>query len=502
MSARASNPEQDLIEAVAAFQHDPLGYVLFAFPWGEGALVDHPEGPREWQREVLREIGEALTAGTMTVQEAVQHAVASGHGIGKSALVAWIILWALSTFEDTRGVVTANTESQLKTKTWAELAKWHRLALNAHWFVYTATALYSASAKHEKTWRVDMVPWSERNTEAFAGLHNQGKRVLLVFDEASAIPDVIWEVSEGALTDADTEIIWAAFGNPTRNNGRFKECFGRLKHRWRTRQIDSRTVPGTNKTQIAKWVADYGEDSDFVRVRVRGIFPVAATMQFIGRDLVDAAMRREIPTQRNATAIVGVDVARFGDDQSVIRTRIGRDARQFPAIKLREVDTMQLAGRVAEHVNLLRNGGLRVVILVDGGGVGGGVVDRLRQLGFDVIEVQFGGKADDPKQYYNKRAEMYGRLREWLTVGALPEDDEDLATDLTNIEYGFTGTDQIQLERKERMKDRGLASPDDSDAIAITFAVQVHEPIPADAPTRSVVAKRRTYDPYADLTGR
>src|SRR5690606_7300486 len=148
----------------------------------------------------------------------------------------------------------------------------------------------------------------------------------------------------------------------------------------------SRTVAITNKTLIGEWVDDYGEDSDFVRVRVRGVFPRAGTVQFIGRDLVDAAMARvpELGPLQGRTAIVGVDVARFGDDESVIRTRIGRDATAWEPLRFREVDTMQLAAHVLEHVGTLRAAGLRVQVFVDGGGVGGGVVDRLRQLGLDV----------------------------------------------------------------------------------------------------------------------
>jgi len=392
-------------------------------------------------------------------------------------LVSWILLWAISTFEDTKGVVTANTETQLKTKTWAELAKWHRLCICEHWFEMTATALYSKDPAHEKTWRIDMIPWSERNTEAFAGLHNQGKRIIIVMDEASAIPDVIWEVSEGALTDEGTQIIWCAFGNPTRNTGRFKECFGRFRHRWKTRQIDSRTVSLTNKEQINQWVADYGEDSDFVRVRVRGVFPRAGSMQFISGDLVDEAARREVRKHDFEPLVMGVDVARFGDDQSILWFRRGRDAKSIAPIKLRNVDTMTLASRVAEarsyyHVE---------AVFVDGTGVGGGVIDRLNQLNVPVIEVQFGAKPDrsmpgqEDTAYANKRAEMWGFMREWLKGGAIPNDPE-LIADLTGVEYGYAmkdGRDAILLEKKADMKKRGLASPDAADALALTFAYHV-----------------------------
>jgi hypothetical protein len=187
-------------------------------------------------------------------------------------------------------------------------------------------------------------------------------------------------------------------GNPTRNNGRFRECFGRYRHRWIRRQVDSRTARLTNKQQIAQWVVDYGEDSDFVRVRVKG--------EFLQQHRQDA-------------------------------------------------------------------------IFIDGGGPGGGVVDRLRQLQNVVFDVQFGGKADHSHigqdgaiVYANKRAEMWGAMRAWLAGGMIP-DDRELLADLTGVEYGYVlreGRDAIILEKKEDMKKRRLASPDLADALALTFA--------------------------------
>ena len=220
------------------FIHDPLAWVHYAFPWGEdGELQDYP-GPDYWQTEVLEHITAKLKAKeskdmdpTKLISAVIRIAISAGNGPGKSALVAWLILWAMSTFEDTRGVVTANTDTQLRTKTWAELAKWYHLCITRHWFNITATAIYAKNKAHERIWRIDQVPWSEEKTEAFAGLHNKGKRILLVFDEASAIPDKIWEVAEGALTDKKTEIIWLVSGNPTRNTGRFKQCWGKFRHR-------------------------------------------------------------------------------------------------------------------------------------------------------------------------------------------------------------------------------------------------------------------------------
>lgn len=461
------SPSEQLILDLAELSNDPLKFVMYAFPWGEpGTELADKTGPEPWQTEILLMIRDKLPT------YIIQSAIASGHGIGKSAIVSWIILWSLSTFEDTTGVVTANTETQLKTKTWNQLGKWHRLFIARDLFKLTATALYAPD--RERTWRIDMVPWSERNTEAFAGLHNLGKRIVLLFDEASAIPDTIWETAEGALTDVETQILWMVFGNPTRNTGRFRSCFS--SKRWWTKQVDSREVSFTNKTQIKKWIEDYGEDSDFVRVRVRGIFPRTGALEFISLELVDAAMQREADVHLHDPLVLGVDVARFGDDETVIFVRKGRDGRNIPPTRLRGINTMQVAGKVAElYLNLRAD-----AVFVDGGGVGGGVVDRLRQLQVPVWDIQFGSSADNlgtavadsGVKYANKRAEMWGSMREWLKGGALISDTE-LREQLIAPHYGYNAKNQIQLEKKEDIKKRGAPSPDIADALALTFAFPV-----------------------------
>lgn len=454
-----------LVRVAAATSRDPLKFVQRAFPWGEGELSDF-DGPDVWASDVLAHMRDRLAAGA-TTDEAIQIAVASGHGIGKSCLVAWVILWAMCTMTDTKGVITANTDTQLRTKTWPELAKWHRLCLFKDWFKFTATSLFSTDPAHEKTWRMDAVPWSENNTEAFAGLHNQGKRILLVFDEASAIASRVWEVAEGALTDKDTQILWLAFGNPTQSTGRFFECFGRLKHRWWSRQIDSRTVKITNKAQLDAFVADYGEDHDFVRVRVRGVFPKASSVQFIGHEVVAKAVARSLDDMdvRGYAKIMGVDVARHGDDQSVITRRKGN--KVYPQKKLRIPDTMRLAEVVAAEIEEWQP----EYVLVDATGLGWAVVDRLRQLNYDsVIPVQVGETAADDRKYVNKRAECWGRMRDWLTEGGCLPHDPELEADLTGPQYALDKNGRYLLEKKEDMKKRGLSSPDCGDALALTFA--------------------------------
>lgn len=479
-----------LLSFLDGFSGDPLGFVEAAFPWDEGELRGRL-GPEPWQRDLLLRIGSGLSP-----TAAVLEAVASGHGVGKSALVSWIVLWSLSTAADTKIVVTANTETQLKTKTWAELAKWHRLFIARDLFHLEATSLASVDPKHTKTWRADMIPWSERNPEAFAGLHNQGRRVVMIYDEASSIPDIIWETSEGFLSDENTERLWFVFGNPTRATGRFRGAFD--DERWHTTQVDAREVSFTNKNQIAGWAQAYGDDSDFFRVRVRGVFPRVGDNEFIPAYLVAESRQREVAVNLFDPLVIGCDVARFGDDETVIVIRKGRDARTTPSRHLRGMDTMQIAAELVQMSQALGAD----AIFVDGGGVGGGVVDRCRQLRLMVYDVQFGGRADrsdllsQGEKYANKRCEMWGALRAWLTTGAI-EDDDSLAEQLVGPSYGLNARDEIQLERKEDMKKRGLASPDWADALALTFAFPV---MPNENAGREWFPKNlieTEYDPFA-----
>ncbi len=472
MATKPVNPEIMLAEDMASFTHDPLGYAVYSFPWGEGVLAD-AKGPRDWQCDVMEDIRTHLSDAT-TRHTPLRIAVASGHGIGKSALISMLIQWALDTCEDTKIIITANTEPQMRTKTWPEVLKWRGLSITKHWWKPTKTGIFSTFPGHTDIWRCDAATWSEHNTEAFAGLHNKGKRIVVIFDEASRIADKVWEVTEGALTDEDTEIIWIAFGNPTRNTGRFRECFGKFRHLWKTRNIDSREVEGTNKAYLDEMVNTYGEDSDIVKVRVRGLFPSSSSLQFISQSLVDEAQARIVKTDPTDPLVMGVDVARFGDDESTIYFRRGRDARSLPPIALRQVDTMTLASRVLE-LSRIHNA---TAIFVDEGGIGAGVVDRLRQLNAPVFGIQFGGKPLGAvhlaagEKVANRRAEMWAIMREWLRGGAIPNIDQ-LASDLTGLEYSFNARDEIVLERKEHMKERGLASPDHGDGLALTFAVPV-----------------------------
>lgn len=477
------SPEQQLIDAMASFEHDPYGYVLFSFEWGMGELKG--KKVRKWQREVLQEISEKLKAGEINSFEAIQIAIASGHGIGKSALVAWVILWAMATKVDTKGVVTANTDTQLRTKTWPELTKWHNLSINKHWFECTATAIYSKDSKHARTWRIDQIPWSIHNTEAFAGLHNQGKRILVVFDEASAVHDKIFEVTEGALTDEDTEIIWLCFGNPTRNTGRFRECFRKYKHRWIHKNVDSRGVDGTNKKQIQKWLEDYGEDSDFFKIRVRGIFPSASAKQFISTALVDAAFDKKIePHQYDfAPSIVTCDPSWTGDDDLIIAHRQGLFFQILETIPKNDDDVF-IASKLAEHADNLAADAVFVDL-----GYGTGIVSAGRAMGYrDWILVNFGA-ASNHEGCHLKRSEMWNSAKEWLKEGGCLPDDQELYDELIAPELKPRLDGKILLESKEDMKTRGIPSPNKADSLVLSFAYPVRKKKNKSEPKKSVARR-------------
>ena len=828
-----NNEEQKLFDKIHGFKYDPLGFVRYAFPWGEkgtileNASIDHVE------TEILSTLGKSCQDNINT-RNAIQMAVASGNGIGKSSIAAWVIIWFMSTRETPQIVVTANTKTQLETKTWRELSKWHKMAINKRWFTWTATKFYAVDSP--SNWFAAAIPQNENNPEAFSGTHE--KNVLTLVDEAchdnktevmtdngwklfsnledndklltqnpetgesfyvkpthlynshyngdmyeyknrganfcvtpthnmwyqiyrpkhsgskyygkgytewglgeikdlvmdsfyisktikkwignnlqyftipsfqserkkwgsidipmnewmeflgwyysegsitcysktipyqvritncdknillhlseivsgwglnislykhtkneyykqgydfairhrplaeylykygsnclnkrlteeirnatseqqkiflksfrlgdgyikgkreilytsneklagdlqeialksgytctvvkrkladeiinfkthtakstvdgcvvalslnhhrscirtknikkicyngmvycaevepyhllftkrngnpmwsgnSAVPDVIWEMNDGSMTTPGAMRL--VCGNPTKNTGRFFECFNRFKSRWITKQIDSRDSTLTNKEELQNWIDDYGEDSDYVRVHVKGIFPRFSMNQLISEEMVNRAIKRDNKPEeyRYEPIILGVDVARMGDDQSVICVRQGNKVHELR--KFRGLDGPQVANEVLiverEYHRLARD----IFIFLDVVGIGASAYDALVRLSkSNVFPVNAGIKASDSKRFFNKRIEMWWDMKEWLDlVGQIP-DDKELTIDLTAPTYGYANkTEQFQLEGKKEMKGRGLASPDSGDSLAHTFFIKI-----------------------------
>jgi hypothetical protein len=466
--------DKDLVKAYTQLRYKPYAFVLFNYPWGKkGTALENEEGPDKWQKEVLQRLGRELEDSAKTDQHSVRIAIRSGHGPGKTALISWIKHFVMSTRPSVKGVVTANTKQQLQDKTWAELSKWHNLAVNKHWFNWTATKYSYILEGMEKAanWFIAMTPWSKERSEAFAGTHAAGGQVLVLFDEASAIEKKIWEVTEGAMTDPSA--LWIACGNPTMATGNFADCFGKdnVKNggRWITFEVDSRTAKKTNKDEINRMIATYGEDSDFVRVRVLGKPPRAGAMQLIGNDLVVEAAGKVIHESEYADQpkILSVDVARSGDDASVFIVRQG--LATYGLEKFSVPDSMQLASLVARRIEDYSPD----AVFIDVVGIGAGVVDRLRALGHFVTEVNGAKRAGDDEKYNRKRTEMWCLMKEWLELGGAIPDDTDLKDDLLAPEYGFDLKDRWQLERKVDVKTRLGRSPDCGDALAMTFAEPV-----------------------------
>lgn len=466
--------QEQLTQDISQYQDDPLGFVLYSFTWETGELENSP-GPRKWQKEILAEVGRQLKKSKI-----VRIAIASGHGIGKTCLTAMIQLWALSTMVGTKGQCTANTGQQLKTKTWAELSKWHRLCINKDWFEVTATSIFSSQEKYKLEWRSDQAIWRENRTEAFAGFHNYDKRILIILDEASGIPQPIWDTVEGFFLDKDTEIICLAFGNPLQNSGGFYEIFKEEENRlaeglppiWKTYHIDSREVEGVNLSETQKMIDLHGEDSDYVKTRVRGLFPNASSVQFIPSELCMEARKRKPTATAYDPLVCGIDFAMSGNANCVFYFRRGLDGKSIPpeiipgkeihdATRLAEISCEILAKRKPD------------MVFGDKGAMGGPVMDIIRRMGFNIIPINFGGEPLDKSRYYNKSAEMAMLKKQWLMDGGAIWDDPRIQDDMTQREYGTTLKGQLKLETKDEMKSRGLDSPDIDDALNLTFAFPV-----------------------------
>ena len=456
---------------------DPESFVLFTFPWGmENTPLANFKGPRRWQRRVLREITTHIknNKGVLDM-EALRIAVSSGRGIGKSALVAWLILWMLSTRIGSTVIVSANSENQLRTVTWGELTKWATMAVNSHWWEVSATKLVPATwltdlverdlKKGTRYWAAEGKLWSEENPDAYAGVHNHDG-MMVIFDEASGIPDGIWSVAAGFFTEKILDRYWLAFSNPRRNTGYFFETFHGKRAFWNGQMIDARTVEGTDQAVYNQIIAEYGDDSREARVEVYGEFPATGEDQFISPTLVEDAFKRPKYKDMTAPIVIGVDPARGGMDSTVICVRQGRDIIAIKRYK--GEDTMSVVGHVIDAIEEYKP----LLTVIDEGGLGYGILDRLTEQRYKVRGVNFGWKAKSPIMWQKKRAEMWGAMKDWLKTASVSA-DRQLKADLVGPMRKTNSAGAILLESKKEMKARGLASPDAADALCVTFAFPV-----------------------------
>jgi hypothetical protein len=497
------NIDEELAEEMAECYLDPYRFVLLAFDWGRGELEGF-EGPDIWQTKHLKAIRDRLKetrSSVETERDALFEAVKAGHGVGKTADVAWIILWLMSTRPHFAGVVTANTRDQLTRKTWREVEVWRRRCITGHWFKYNATSLHHIT--HKDTWRFDAIPWSEHNSEAFAGLHNAGRGQAVIFDEASAIADIIWEVAEGAMSDPDA--FWFVYGNPTKRSGRFYDCWNKFARRWHKFTVDAREAAMASKKRIAEMIEDWGLDSDYVRVRVLGEFPYQDVATLIPAEWLDGALYRPVLGIERYRPIWGLDVARFGDDRTALAKRRNR-ALMEPVIFWQGLNLMQIAQRIKVIWDETEEDDKPSAICVDAIGVGAGVVDRLNEMaaegafeGTQIIGINVSESASVHDKFARLRDELWWRARSWfekldvsmqqdvelrskwiLENGEADEFFADvdkrlsrkspITDELRDILFSYLPNGKIKLEPKQDTKERLGRSPDGGDAFVLTFA--------------------------------
>lgn len=468
-------------------KYNPYAAVMWAFPWGKkNTPLAAFDGPRQWQKDYLLEISgyykECILEGKS--DGLFKKAVASGRGPGKSALLGMLAWFFMSTRIGGSIIVTANTEPQLMTKTMPEISKWFRMAINSHWFTVNAMTIRPADwfaqlikkppergglLIDDLYYYVSAQLWKEEVPDAFAGAHNMNGEVY-IFDEASGIPQPIWTVTAGVFTEPIIDKFWFVCSNPRNNVGPFFECFHKNRDDWRPVQIDTREVEGVSKEVYDPIIRQFGPDSNEAKIEVYGQFPDSSEDQFIGVDVIRGAMQREIVEDKNAPLIMGVDLARSEKgDRSVICYRKGRDARSIPWQIYKGYKGDQLVTKICEAIDKYNPD----EVMIDGGGLGGPIIDMVRSLGYKVREVQAGAKATDNTTFPNKRLEMWWNMREWLEIGCIPE-NPDLMDDLKGPRldsHKITG--QYILESGKEMKSRGLASPDLASALAQTFAFKV-----------------------------
>jgi hypothetical protein len=421
------------------------------FPWGvKGTPLEHFTGPRKWQREVLQDIAAHIKQNNGKVDFTLRSRLI-GRGIGKSALVSWMVIWMLSTRIGSTTIVSANSESQLRSITWAEITKWLAMGLNSHWFEVSAPPRLMPAK-----WLTELVERDlKKGTGTGASRGGCGQRRTPTRTPACTTTTACWSYltrrryrrlhlggDGGFFTENTPNRFWLAFSNPRRNTGYFYETFHSKRDFWRTKVVDARTVEGTDKQVYQQIIDEYGPDSARRTLRCTASSPNAGDDQFIGVDMVDDAMKREKYKDHRAPIVIGVDPARFGADATVIAVRQGRDIVKI--IRHRGDDTMTVVGYVIEAIEEFKP----TLVVIDEGGLGAGIVDRLKEQRYKVKGVNFGNKSKNPIMYGNMRAQMWGDMREWLKSASIPS-DRFLKTDLISPMMKPDSRGTIFLESKK-----------------------------------------------------
>lgn len=488
--------ETEIFTQLLALKDDPLGFAYYAYPWGR-PNSPFENGLRTWQKEELTALADHTQEQAFRYQNGMplkvwKSAWSSGRGPGKSAVLGITANWHASTHIGAPTIVAANTETQLRSKTFPEYAVWFGAGINAHWFTLETLRIVPAPWLLElvrklpeegglgidpKYWYVAGQTWSEDNPDAFAGAHSP-YGMLLQFDEASGIHSKVWEVSEGFFTETNPYRIWQAASQMRNRQGRFYEIFNDadMGTGWRCRTLSTRGMPGVDQVVVEEQIKRYGADSDFVRVEIMGLPPRTSEDQFIPWDAVRAAQQNTLGIDYDEPLILGVDPAPRG--KTSWRFRQGRNARDCVGGSTfgswLGYDNVQIANAVLALDAKFKPDDICIDF-----GMGTGIIDivKRKRTNGRLHEVKFGDTAHDKSNEWATHAiELWGKMRDWLPGGMLEKDDGEkgsLSQQLTDRGWRWSGREDNKkiLETKADMQARGVKSPDDADALAITFEV-------------------------------
>ena len=413
--------------------------------------------PDPWQEELL----DAVQGKDRKIS------VRAGHGVGKSAGASWVIIWYFLMKHPCKIVLTAPTSSQLFDALFSEVKSWIKKLPDGlqELLEVTSDRIVLLSAPQDAF--ISCRTARAEQPEAMAGVHSD--HVLLVIDEASGIPEKVFEAAAGSMSGESATTLM--LGNPVRTSGTFYESHNRLKSEWTTMHVSCVDSPRVSDKFVQEMAIKYGEESSAYAVRVLGEFPKIDDDTVISMGLVEDAQNRDVEMSELTPKIWGLDVARFGRDRSVLAERQGTVINWIKDWKGK--DLMELTGLVNALYEKLPPSQRPVEICVDSIGIGAGVVDRLRELGLPVKGINVSESPSMRGSYINLRAELWFRFKEFLEARdcKIPK-DESLFAELVSPRYSFNSSGKLKIESKDDMRKRGLPSPDKADAVILTLASQ------------------------------
>ena len=392
--------------------------------------------------------------------------VRSGHGVGKSTSVSWLAIWYLITRYHTKIVLTAPTSAQLYDALFAEIKRWVKELPEPLQTLLEVKAerieLKSSPTENFISARTSRA----EQPEALQGIH--ADNVMLIADEASGVPEQVFEAAAGSMSGHNAVTI--LLGNPVRSSGFFYDTHTRLSNEWWTRKVSCTDSKRVSEAYVNEMKSRYGEESNAYRIRVLGEFPKGDDDTVIPMSLLESAKQRDVAVSQFAPVVWGLDVARFGSDCSALCKRQGNAVIE-PVRVWKALDLMQLCGAIVSEYESLEERHRPVEILVDSIGLGAGVVDRLRELNLPARGINVSESPAMGNTYRNLRAELWYKTKAWLEkLDCRLPNDQRLITELATVRYKFTSNGKLQIESKEDIRKRGLPSPDVADAFVLTFA--------------------------------